>query len=317
MKKAVAAAVKVSMSETVEIIEVGARDGLQNEPDIFSTGNKLTLIEKSMAAGARRIEVASFVHPKLVPQMADAEAVVAALPDRKDATYIGLVLNKRGYLRALEAREGNKRGVDEVGCVAVAANGFGEKNQGQSRDESIRVSNEIIRLAKRDGLSAQVTISVSFGCPFDGEVAPETVIETARRLAESGPREIAIADTIGVATPDRVEDLFARLKDAIPHIPLRAHFHNTRNTGIANAWAAYRQGCHILDSSLGGLGGCPFAPKATGNIATEDLIYMLERSGIETGLSLDHLIEAVDWLQQTLGRKTPGMVSQAGGFPRP
>jgi len=301
--------------KSVEIVEVGARDGLQNETVNFSTAQKVSLVQQAIAAGVRRIEVASFVHPRLVPQMADAEAVVAALPDDSTVGYIGLVLNKRGYMRAAATREGNKRGVDEVGCVTVASDTFGTKNQGQSRAESLAESKAIMALAHRDGLKAQVTISTAFGCPFEGEVDIQTVIDMAKELAESNPREIAIADTIGVAVPARVTDLMAQLRDAVPGIPLRAHFHNTRNTGIANAWAAYESGATALDSSVAGLGGCPFAPRATGNIGTEDLLYMLDRSGVKTGVDLEKMIALSHWIEHILGRPAPSMVSQAGAFP--
>lgn len=301
--------------KSVEIVEVGARDGLQNEKVMFSTSQKTTLINKAIDAGVKRLEVASFVHPKLVPQMADAEDVVAGLPDNADIEYIGLVLNKRGYMRALATREGNKRGVDEVGCVVTASDTFGQKNQGQSRAETIEESKAIMKLAKRDGVGAQVTISTAFGCPFEGEVAAGTVIDMAKSLADSEPREIAIADTIGVAVPTRVRDIFSAIKEAVPHIPLRAHFHNTRNTGIANAWAAYEAGATVLDSSAAGLGGCPFAPRATGNIGTEDLIYLLDRSGVQSSIELDKMIELAKWIELILGRPAPSMVSQAGGFP--
>jgi len=301
--------------ETVDIVEVGARDGLQNEKILFSTEQKGALINKAIDAGIKRLEVASFVHPKLVPQMADAEAVVSNLPDIKDIEYIGLVLNKRGYMRALATRDGNKRGVDEVGCVTTASNTFGEKNQGQSRAESIEEAKAIVKLAQRAGVGAQVTISTAFGCPFEGEIAQQTVIDMAKSLAEANPREIAIADTIGVAVPNKVYDIFSSLREHIPHIPLRAHFHNTRNTGIANAWAAYQAGATVLDSSAAGLGGCPFAPRATGNIGTEDLIYLLDRSGVHTGIDLGKMIKLAQWIESILGRPAPSMVSQAGGFP--
>jgi hydroxymethylglutaryl-CoA lyase len=305
------------MTDKVDIVEVGARDGLQNEKVIFSTSQKLNLINKAVEAGVERIEVASFVHPKLVPQMADAEAVVAGLPDIKDIEYIGLVLNKRGFLRALATRGGNKRGVDEVGLVAVASDSFGQTNQGQTMAESVDISKEIIRMAKHEGIGAQVTISVAFGCPFEGEIDPQTVINMALELAEAAPREIAIADTIGVATPQQVEALVKRLKEALGDMSIRAHFHNTRNTGIANAWAAYKAGVQVLDASIGGLGGCPFAPNATGNIATEDLLYMLDRSGIETRVDLEKMIALSNEINETQGRPTPAMVSKAGGFPKP
>ncbi|MFC3050658.1 hydroxymethylglutaryl-CoA lyase [Kordiimonas pumila] len=306
----------MSVDARVEIVEVGARDGLQNEQVSFSTDQKLTLLTKAMDAGLKRLEVASFVHPKLVPQMADAEAVVAGLPDDNSVEYIGLVLNKRGYMRALATRDGNKRGVDEVGCVATASDGFGQKNQGQTRAESVEVAKEIIQLAHRDGVKAQVTISVAFGCPFDGEISAQAVVDMAKELAAANPREIAIADTIGVATPMQVYDLFSALKAELPDVPLRAHFHNTRNTGIANAWAAYQAGVRVLDSSIAGLGGCPFAPRATGNIGTEDLLYMLDRSGVQTDVDLDALINLSAWVEEILGRPVPSMVAHAGGFPR-
>lgn len=298
----------------VEIVEVGARDGLQNEKVIFSTDDKLKLIKSAISAGARRLEVASFVHPKRVPQMADAEDVIAGLDDDPACTYIGLVLNKRGYFRAVETKAGGRRGVDEVGAVAIASDTFAEKNQGQTSAESIDVSKDIVKLAKADGLSAQITISASFGCPFEGEVKTGKVIDMVKSIAEAEPREIALADTIGVGGPGQVMDLFNRAREAVPHIPFRAHFHNTRGTGIANAWAAYQAGVHILDASVGGLGGCPFAPKATGNIGTEDLIFMLERSGLKTELSLDKILELTEWISEKLGRPTPSAVSQAGGF---
>ena len=301
---------------TVSIVEVGARDGLQNEPEVFSTETKVELLTRMMDAGARRLEVASFVHPKLVPQMADAEAVVASLPDRKDVSYIGLVLNKRGLLRALATREGDRRGVDEAGCVAVATDSFGQRNQGQSIEDSIRETSEMLRLAKAEGLVAQVTVSVAFGCPFEGEVPQARVLEIIQRLAENEPAEIALADTIGAAVPQQVSDLFGPAREKLPEgIRLRAHFHNTRNTGIANAWAAYQAGAEVLDSSVGGLGGCPFAPRATGNIATEDLLYLLERSDVSTGLSLEDTIATAQWFEGVRGKPSASMLAKAGPFP--
>lgn len=299
----------------VEIVEVGPRDGLQNEQVAFDTQAKLSLIDHCLAAGAKRIEVASFVHPKLVPQMADAEAVVAALPDREDVTYIGLVLNKRGLLRALACREGGKRGVDEAGAVAAATDSFAQRNQGMDRDASVQAAMEVVRLAKKEDMSAQITLSVAWGCPFEGEVDPDIVVDLCGRMAEAEPREIALGDTIGVAVPSRVTALIQRVSQAVSPIPVRAHFHNTRNTGIANAWAAYQAGARVLDASMGGLGGCPFAPKATGNIATEDLVYMLQRSAVDCGLDLTALIEGADWLETHLARTVPSMLAHAGGFP--
>lgn len=297
---------------SIQIVEVGPRDGLQNEPDIVSTGDKLAMIGRMIDAGARRLEVASFVHPQRVPQMADAEAVIAGLPDRKDVSYIGLTLNKRGVLRALATREGGRRGVDEIGCVIVATDTFGQKNQGQTVAEGIAEASEMIRFAKANGLTAQVTISAAFGCPFEGDVPAQRIVDIARAVLEAGPSEIALADTIGVGVPAQVTDLFGRLGEFVPaDIPLRAHFHNTRGTGIANAWAAIQAGVGVLDASLGGLGGCPFAPRATGNIATEELIYLAERSGIDHGMDLDAAIAANRWMAGILGRELPSLVARA------
>ena len=298
----------------VEIVEVGPRDGLQNEREVIGTADKLALIGRMIDAGARRIEVASFVNPARVPQMADGEAVIAGLPDRKDVSYIGLCLNKRGVLRAIASREGGARGVDEAGCVIVATDTFGQRNQGQTIAEGIVENRAMLRLAADAGLVPQVTISAAFGCPFEGAVPPERIVALAVEMADAGAVEIALADTIGVGVPAQVTDLFGRVAAAVPGVRLRAHFHDTRGTGIANAWAAYQAGVQVLDASLGGLGGCPFAPKATGNIATEDLVYLLERSGVPGGIDLTGLIAANEWFAGVLGRPLPSRVARAGGF---
>mgnify|MGYP003625323503 FL=1 len=296
----------------VNILEVGPRDGLQNESEIIATADKLGLIDHMLDAGVKRIEVASFVHPGRVPQMADAEDVIAGLPDRDDVSYIGLCLNKRGVLRGLATKEGKKRGIDEVGCVVVASDTFGQKNQGQTIKQGIKENREMIRFAKAEGLKAQVTISAAFGCPFEGAVDPETVLNIAEEMAGEGPLEIALADTIGVGVPAQVTDLFGRLREILPaEISMRAHFHDTRNTGIANAWAAVQAGVETLDSSLGGLGGCPFAPNATGNIATEDLVNLLNRSGIDHDLDLRKAIATNHWFENILGRRLPSLVARA------
>jgi hydroxymethylglutaryl-CoA lyase len=299
----------------VQIVEVGARDGLQNEKEIIDTAGKLSLITRMIEAGARRFEVASFVNPARVPQMADAEAVIAGLPDRKDVSYIGLCLNKKGVLRAIETRAGGKRGVDEAGCVLVASDTFGQRNQGQTVAEGVRESKDMLRLARDHGLIPQVMISAAFGCPFEGEVPPSRVLDMAKQLAEADPVEISLADTIGVAVPSQMRDLCGALREAVPsHIRLRIHLHNTRSTAVANAWAAYEAGIHVLDSSLGGLGGCPFAPRATGNVGTEELLYLFERSGVPTGISLDKVLEVNAWFETVLGRPLPSLVGRAGGF---
>lgn len=297
------------MTAAIEFVEVGPRDGLQNEQHIVSTAEKISLIERAVAAGVRRIEVASFVHPARVPQMADAEAVIAGLALPADVTTIGLVLNKKGALRALATK------VDELGAVCVASDGFGQKNQGQSSAESVVTATEIVRLAKAQGRSAQVTISTAFGCPFDGRVAPEQVVAIARELAAAGPRELALADTIGVAAPNAVSRLVAEVRQAIYPIPVRAHFHNTRNTGLANVWAAVTAGASVIDGSIGGLGGCPFAPGASGNVGSEDVAYLLRECGVATGLDLAELIRTAHWLSEVMGKPLPAMLSRAGDFP--
>jgi hydroxymethylglutaryl-CoA lyase len=294
----------------IEIVEVGPRDGLQNESALFTTPQKLELIGRALDAGVRRIEATSFVSPKLVPQMADAEAVAAGLPRRDGVIFIGLVLNKRGALRAIEA------GMDELGAACAASDGFATRNQGMTSDESLAMCCEVVRLARTHGRRAQITISTAFGCPFDGEVDPSRVVEMARTAAAAGPVEIAVADTIGVAAPAEVSTLVERVAAAINPLPVRVHFHNTRNTGLANVWAAVQAGARTVDASLGGIGGCPFAPRATGNVPTEDVVYMLQRSGYRTGLDVDRLIAAARWLGLTMGRDVPGMLSRAGVFPK-
>ncbi len=297
---------------SIELVEVGPRDGLQNEPDIIGTATKLALINRMICYGARRLEVASFVHPQRVPQMADAEAVIAGLPDDPACTYIGLALNKHGVMRALATRENGARGVDQVGCVIVASDTFGQKNQGQTIAEGLAETRAMLRFARAEGMRAQVTISAAFGCPFEGEVKHSTVLSIAEELAIETPEEIALADTIGVGTPFEAGELFGKLGALLGDtIPMRAHFHNTRGTGIANAWEAYKAGVRVFDASLGGLGGCPFAPRATGNIATEDLIYMMARSGVESGIDLEAAIAANKWFAGELGRELPSAVARA------
>jgi hydroxymethylglutaryl-CoA lyase len=294
----------------IEIIEVGPRDGLQNQNAVLSTPDKLTFIARLIEAGARRIEVASFVNPQRVPQMADAEAVLAGLGKRSDVVTIGLVLNAQGLARAL------RTDVDEIGVVAVASDTFGVRNQKQTAEESVTMAQTVIRAAKAAGRRAQATIAVSFGCPFEGEVPIARVVSMARAIAEAEPLEIALADTIGVAVPAQVTRVIKAVQNAVPGMALRCHFHNTRNTGIANAWAAIEAGVTRLDASAGGIGGCPFAPKATGNIATEDLAYMLQRSGLSTTVDIARLTGLAPWLATRLGLpELPAMVSRAGSFP--
>ncbi len=295
--------------QNIEIVEVGPRDGLQGEPEVLGTAMKVEFINRAVAAGIRRLEVASFVHPKKVPQMADAEAVLAGLPRCDDVIYVGLVLNRRGFDRALAA------GVDEIGMPVVATDTYNLRNQGVPTEQSINDWLEIAEAAHEAGIRCSVTISSAFGCPFEGEVALARVLDIARRVAAGRPVEIALADSIGVGVPSQVAEMIAAVRQLLPDMPLRCHFHNTRNTGLANAYAAVQAGVSSLDASIGGIGGCPFAPAATGNIPTDDLVYMLNRSGINTGVDLARIIETSEWLAAALGRNVPAMLPKAGSFP--
>lgn len=309
----------------VELVEVGPRDGLQNDPAQLDTETKISFVDRCVAAGLRRIEVASFVNPKRVPRMADAEAVLAGLPADSErpagTSWIGLVLNERGFERALATS------VDEVNLVVMVTETFSERNQGMSTEDAIRVVERVAPRAREAGLRCSVALSASFGCPFEGEVPTARLVDVAARLAEAGVDEIALADTIGVAVPRDVRSRVDAVRRAVESgresgrgrgsgpVRLRAHFHNTRNTGYANALAALEAGIGVLDASLGGIGGCPFAPRATGNIATEDLVFALERSGVDTGVDLDALIRAAEWLAGRLGRDLPSLLPKAGPFP--
>lgn len=299
------------MRSTVTLMEVSPRDGLQNESTLVSTEDKLLLIDRALAAGYRRIEVTSFVHPQKVPQMADAEAVCSQLPQRGDVTYTGLVLNERGFHRLLATER-----LHETGLVVPASDTFGRRNQGMDVDAAVTMAKAVMREARARRHRVQATIAVAFGCPFEGEVAPERVVDIALRLAEEGPVEIGLADTIGVGVPTQVLDLFGRLRLALgPDMPLRAHFHDTRNTGVANAFAALQAGVETLDGSIGGIGGCPFAPNASGNVASEDLVYMLNRCGVTHTVDLATCIDGARWLESVLKKPVPSMLLKAGPFP--
>jgi hydroxymethylglutaryl-CoA lyase len=296
---------------SVTLIDVSPRDGLQNEQVRVDTDTRLELVRRLIGAGLRRIEVASFVNPQRVPQMADAEALCAALPEVEEIGYAGLVLNQRGLDRAM--RTGRLR---ELGVVVPASDSFAQRNQGADIAGCTRVAVELCRETVRAGLHCSATIAVAFGCPFEGAVPESRVAAIARSLAEAGPQELVLADTIGVAVPRQVSALIAAVRQAIGNaIPLRGHFHNTRNTAVANVYAALEAGVDRFDASVGGVGGCPFAPAATGNVATEDLWYLLDRMGLDTGIEPQALIGTAQWLGQQLGRPLPGMVSRAGGFP--
>ena len=299
------------MSRFIEIVEVGPRDGLQNEKTVLDVGQKLDFIRRLDAAGARRMEVVSFVNPNRVPQMAGAEEVMADLSPDTKLSRIGLVLNMRGWERAVAS------GCDEANVVVCASDGFGIRNQGASVDEQIAAMHGIAeRRATGGGPPISVTFSVAFGCPFDGEVPEDRVVSLAREAANAKVAEIALADTIGVADPWTVRRRVEAVRAVIGDTPLRLHFHDTHNTGLANAFAGVEAGVSILDASCGGLGGCPFAPEATGNIGTEDLVYMLERAGFETGYDLGALIETAKWMSGVLNKPIAASVSRAGVFPQ-
>lgn len=290
----------------VTIVEVGPRDGLQNEATILEPAVRAELCHRLAAAGLPRIEAASFVNPKRVPQMAGAEEVLAATQRRPGTTYAGLVLNERGYERAVAA------GVDEIHYAFPVTDTFALRNQNATVADSVELAGRLVARAREDGLRISVTLSVAFGCPFEGRVAPERVLQIAEQVQAAGPDEIILADTIGVGVPRQVRELVEGTRAL--GATVGCHFHNTRNTGIANALAAVESGAMILDASVGGTGGCPFAPRATGNIATEDLVYLLHGMGYETGVDLQALIACAEWLAERLGRELPGQVYRAGGF---
>lgn len=289
------------------VCDVGPRDGLQNEAKTLAVPVRAELCDRLAAAGLKRIEAASFVNPKLVPQMAGAEDVMAALHRRPGASYAGLVLNEKGYDRAVAA------GVDEVHYAFSAADEFGRRNQNATTEEGLKTAVALVARARSERVPITVTLSVAFGSPFDGPVAAQRVLQIVEHLMAVPPDEICLADTIGVGVPSQVRELVRGAREL--GATVGAHFHNTRNTGYANAVAALEEGVVSLDASVGGAGGCPFAPKATGNIATEDLVYLLRGMGVETGVDLDGLIETSKWLGQQLGKELPGMLARAGDYP--
>jgi hydroxymethylglutaryl-CoA lyase/(R)-citramalyl-CoA lyase len=291
----------------VTVYDVGPRDGLQNEPEILDVATRAELVRRLAAAGVSAIEVASFVDPRRVPQMAHAEEVVAAVGEASGVVRAGLALNERGYERLAST------GLDEVRFAFGVTESFNERNQGAAVADSIETAGRIVTRAREDERRSTVILSVAFGCPFEGEVDPERVLEIVARVLECSPDSVVLADTIGVAVPGAVRTLVSRV--ASLGIPVGGHFHNTRNTGYANALAALDAGATVLDASVGGLGGCPFAPNATGNIATEDLVYALHREGIATGIDVDGLIAVAAWLAETLGRRLDGQLYRAGSFP--
>jgi (R)-citramalyl-CoA lyase len=290
------------------VCDVGPRDGLQNEARTLEPAVRAELCDRLAAAGIKRMEAASFVNPKLVPQMAGAEAVMAALHRQHGTGYAGLVLNEQGYERASAA------GVDEIHYAFAATDEFGRRNQNATTAQGLDTALSLVRRARADRMPITVTVSVAFGCPFEGPVPAARVLGIVERLMEVPADEISLADTIGVGVPSQVTELVGGARKL--GATVGAHFHNTRNTGYANAVAALDAGVVSLDASVGGAGGCPFAPKATGNIATEDLVYLLRGMGVNTGIDLDRLIECSVWLGGLLGKELPGMLARAGDYPQ-
>ncbi len=297
------------MSDEISIVEVAPRDGLQADPAELDSDAKIELITRLIGAGHTRIEATSFVNPKAVPKMADCDAVMAGVPRPDGVRYSALAMNDRGVERALEA------GVDEVTGVVVASETFSQKNQRASIAEAIERWESISAIARDGGARTSLTVAAAAGCPFEGEVPAERVVDIAERVAQTAPDEINLADTIGVGVPDQITALFTAIRSRFGGIALRGHFHNTRNTALANIVAAISAGVRTFDTSAGGVGGCPFAPEATGNVPTEDVVYMLHRMGHDTGIDLDAAIGVTDWLESTLGHGTPSLVAKAGGFP--
>jgi isopropylmalate/homocitrate/citramalate synthase len=291
---------------TPTICDVGPRDGLQNEQEHLDPETRAELVNRLAVAGLSRIEAVSFVNPARVPQMAGAEEVVVAVERRDGVVYAGLVLNERGYDRLIAT------GLDEVHFAFASTETLNRRNQNASPEESLVVAGRIIERAHADGVRATVTIGTSFGCPFEGVVPAARVLGYAEQLAAAGADEIVFADTVGVGVPRQVKEVVSEAAGLGP--PVGVHLHNTRNTGYANAYAAVEAGASVLDASVGGIGGCPFAPRATGNICTEDLVYMLHGEGLATGIDLDELISVADWLEGRLGRQLPGQVYRAGTF---
>ena len=291
---------------TVTICDVAPRDGLQNDPKILEPAVRAELVNRLAAAGVKRIEVGSFVNPAKVPQMAGIEELVSLIERVPGVVYAGLALNDRGYDRLRET------GLDEVHFAFAASPTFNQRNSGATVEESLASSIRGVQRAREDGIRSTVTIGTSFGCPFEGAMDPGYILGLAERLVAAGPDEIAFADTVGVGVPKQVRQLVT--EGVKLGLPVGVHLHNTRNTGIANAYEAVACGAVVLDASVAGIGGCPFAPRATGNICTDDLVYMLHGEGILTGIDLDALLVISEWLEGVLERPLEGMVYKAGNF---
>jgi len=297
------------MTRRIDIVEVGPRDGLQNDPANLTTSQKLELIDRLTACGVKRMESGSFVSPKAVPKMADSAEVFAGLDRSKPVRHIALALNEKGVRRAIDAK------ADEINFVLVAGEGFGKRNQGMSPQDSADMLLQCAPLVHEAGIPLSATISVAFGDPYDGDIANGVVGGLAAQAQRAGVGEVGLGDTIGVADPWLVERRLEEVQMYAPDVFLRVHFHDTRNTGLANVAAAVKAGVDVVDASCGGIGGCPFAPQASGNVATEDVVYMLERAGFDTGIDLDEMIRTANWLEGVLGHPIASSLTRAGKFP--
>tara|TARA_B100001179_G_scaffold223524_1_gene201179 strand:- start:189 stop:1085 length:897 start_codon:yes stop_codon:yes gene_type:complete len=297
------------MTRRIDIVEVGPRDGLQNDPANLTTSQKLELIDRLTACGVKRMESGSFVSPKAVPKMADSAEVFAGLDRSKPVRHIALALNEKGVRRAIDAK------ADEINFVLVAGEGFGKRNQGMSPQDSADMLMQCAPLVHEAGIPLSATISVAFGDPYDGDIANGVVGGLAAQAQRAGVGEVGLGDTIGVADPWLVERRLEEVQMYAPDVFLRVHFHDTRNTGLANVAAAVKAGVDVVDASCGGIGGCPFAPQASGNVATEDVVYMLERAGFDTGIDLDEMIRTANWLEGVLGHPIASSLTRAGKFP--
>ena len=293
----------------ISVIEVSPRDGLQNEKIPLTVDQRIDLIHQLAAAGAKRIETVAFVHPTRVPQMANAEEVMAGLDRNNGVSYSGLILNRKGLDRALDSK------VDEVHLVIPATDEMSLRNQNLSVDEMLVLAKEVSDVCRDENIPLTLTVAVAFGCPFAGEVSTEQVARVLDGIVGLTVAEVGLADTIVVGVPWQVRALTNEVRSRFTDSPMRLHLHNTRNNGYANALAGFENGVTAFDSSVGGFGGCPFAPAATGNIATEDLNYILERSGVDTGLSHDALVTTAAWLSDILEKSAPALLGRAGQFP--
>ena len=291
---------------TIDICDVAPRDGLQNDATQTTPEMRAELCRRLADAGVPYVEAVSFVNEKRVPRMAGAETVVSLLPVDTKTEFNALVLNERGYDRALTTT------LQAVHYAFPVTDAFGERNQGAKVVDSLAIAKRMIERARGDGLGISIGLAVAFGCPFEGTVDPNRVLEIAHQVAEMGPDAISFADTIGVGVPKQVRILVEGMADT--DVPVGCHFHDTRNTGVANALAAVESGAQMLDASVGGVGGCPFAPAATGNVATEDVVYMLHGMGYETGIDLDKLISTAKWLEKELEHSVPSALHRAGPF---